>query len=56
MSSAKQPVLTVGPERRDKDSGVESSAGQLVVKPLTARRWPAFADLFDQGGPAGRCW
>ena len=35
---------------------MESSAGKLVVKPLTSRLWPAFADLLDQGGPAGRCW
>jgi GNAT superfamily N-acetyltransferase len=30
--------------------------GDLVVEPLTPRTWPAFADLLDQGGPAGRCW
>jgi GNAT superfamily N-acetyltransferase len=28
----------------------------LVVEPLTPPLWPAFADLLDQGGPAGRCW
>jgi GNAT superfamily N-acetyltransferase len=28
----------------------------LVIKPLTADLWPAFVDLLDQGGPAGRCW
>jgi GNAT superfamily N-acetyltransferase len=28
----------------------------LVIRPLTADLWPAFADLLDQGGPAGRCW
>jgi GNAT superfamily N-acetyltransferase len=26
------------------------------VKPLTPELWPAFAELLDQGGPAGRCW
>jgi GNAT superfamily N-acetyltransferase len=26
------------------------------VKPLTPDLWPAFAELLDQGGPAGRCW
>jgi len=29
---------------------------ELVVEPLTEQLWPAFADLLDQGGPAGRCW
>jgi GNAT superfamily N-acetyltransferase len=28
----------------------------LVVEPLTPDRWPAFEELMDQGGPAGRCW
>lgn len=28
----------------------------LTVKPLTPDLWPAFADLFDTGGPVGRCW
>jgi GNAT superfamily N-acetyltransferase len=28
----------------------------LVIKPLTVQLWPAFVDLLDQGGPAGRCW
>jgi GNAT superfamily N-acetyltransferase len=28
----------------------------LAIRPLTADLWPAFADLLDQGGPAGRCW
>lgn len=28
----------------------------LTVEPLTADLWPAFADLLDEGGPAGRCW
>ncbi len=23
---------------------------------MTVRLWPAFVDLLDQGGPAGRCW
>jgi GNAT superfamily N-acetyltransferase len=31
-------------------------AGDLLVRPLTAGLWPAFAELLDQGGPAGRCW
>ncbi len=29
---------------------------ELVVHPLTPDRWPAFAELVDQGGPAARCW
>jgi GNAT superfamily N-acetyltransferase len=29
---------------------------ELVIRPLTGELWPAFADLLDQGGPAGRCW
>jgi GNAT superfamily N-acetyltransferase len=33
-----------------------SDSADLVIKPLTAELWPAFADLLDQGGPAGRCW
>ncbi|MBO9553880.1 GNAT family N-acetyltransferase [Cellulomonas sp.] len=28
----------------------------LVVEPLTPDRWPAFEELMDAGGPAGRCW
>jgi GNAT superfamily N-acetyltransferase len=35
-------------------TGVRSAG--LVIRPLTAELWPAFADLLDQGGPAGRCW
>ncbi|HKG49593.1 MAG TPA: GNAT family N-acetyltransferase [Actinomycetales bacterium] len=27
-----------------------------TIKPLTAQLWPAFVELLDQGGPAGRCW
>jgi GNAT superfamily N-acetyltransferase len=27
-----------------------------VTKLLTPQLWSAFADLIDQGGPAGRCW
>jgi hypothetical protein len=33
-----------------------SGSADLVIKPLTAGLWPAFVDLLDQGGPAGRCW
>lgn len=33
-----------------------SAASDLVIEPLTMARWSAFADLLDQGGPAGRCW
>jgi GNAT superfamily N-acetyltransferase len=33
-----------------------SPAPELRVEPLTDALWPAFADLLDQGGPAGRCW
>jgi GNAT superfamily N-acetyltransferase len=29
---------------------------KLVVRPLTARLWPTFVDLLDEGGPASRCW
>jgi GNAT superfamily N-acetyltransferase len=28
----------------------------LVVEPLTPELWPAFENLMDEGGPAGRCW
>ena len=36
---------------------MKSAAGsELVIEPLTMSRWSAFADLLDQGGPAGRCW
>jgi hypothetical protein len=28
----------------------------IAVEPLTPGMWPAFTDLLDQGGPAGRCW
>jgi GNAT superfamily N-acetyltransferase len=35
---------------------VTESGSDLVIKPLTAELWPAFVDLLDQGGPAGRCW
>jgi hypothetical protein len=35
---------------------VTGSRSDLVIKPLTAELWPAFVDLLDQGGPAGRCW
>jgi len=36
---------------------MKSSAGpELVIEPLSMSRWSAFADLLDQGGPAGRCW
>jgi GNAT superfamily N-acetyltransferase len=35
---------------------VSSTPGQLDVRPLTPRHWPAFAELLDAGGPAGRCW
>jgi GNAT superfamily N-acetyltransferase len=31
-------------------------SSDLVIEPLTVRLWPAFVDLLDQGGPAGRCW
>jgi len=33
-----------------------SGSSDLVIEPLTVRLWPAFVDLLDQGGPAGRCW
>lgn len=33
-----------------------SADSELVIKPLTRSRWSLFADLLDQGGPAGRCW
>jgi len=33
-----------------------SSRTELAIEPLTPSLWPAFADLLDQGGPAGRCW
>jgi GNAT superfamily N-acetyltransferase len=33
-----------------------SADSGLVIEPLTAPHWSAFADLLDQGGPAGRCW
>jgi GNAT superfamily N-acetyltransferase len=33
-----------------------SHSADLVIRPLTADLWPAFVDLLDQGGPAGRCW
>ena len=36
---------------------MKSSVGpDLVIEPLSMSRWSAFADLLDQGGPAGRCW
>jgi GNAT superfamily N-acetyltransferase len=35
---------------------VTESGSDLVIKPFTAELWPAFVDLLDQGGPAGRCW
>jgi GNAT superfamily N-acetyltransferase len=33
-----------------------SASPELVIEPLSMSRWSAFADLLDQGGPAGRCW
>jgi GNAT superfamily N-acetyltransferase len=33
-----------------------SADSELVIEPLTTPHWSAFADLLDQGGPAGRCW
>ena len=33
-----------------------SAPTDIVTKPLTPELWPAFTDLIDQGGPAGRCW
>jgi len=33
-----------------------SADSELVIEPLTTSLWPAFTDLLDQGGPAGRCW
>jgi GNAT superfamily N-acetyltransferase len=33
-----------------------SVSRDLVIEPLTLPLWPAFEDLLDQGGPAGRCW
>jgi GNAT superfamily N-acetyltransferase len=33
-----------------------SADSELVIEPLTTSHWSAFADLLDQGGPAGRCW
>jgi GNAT superfamily N-acetyltransferase len=33
-----------------------SEPTNLVVEPLTAWLLPAFEELMDQGGPAGRCW
>ena len=33
-----------------------SADPELVIEPLTTSHWSAFADLLDQGGPAGRCW
>ena len=33
-----------------------ASRDKLVVTPLTARLWPTFVDLLDEGGPASRCW
>lgn len=33
-----------------------SAPTDIVTKPLTPKLWAAFADLMDQGGPAGRCW
>lgn len=27
-----------------------------MLEPLTSELWPAFEELMDQGGPAGRCW
>lgn len=30
--------------------------GPLDVRPLTPQLWPAFVELLDAGGPAGRCW
>jgi GNAT superfamily N-acetyltransferase len=36
--------------------GMAASRDKLVVTPLTARLWPTFVDLLDEGGPASRCW
>ena len=33
-----------------------SASPELVIEPLSMSRWLAFAELLDQGGPAGRCW
>ena len=33
-----------------------ASQDKLPVTPLTARLWPTFVDLLDEGGPASRCW
>ena len=33
-----------------------ASRDKLAVTPLTARLWPTFVDLLDEGGPASRCW
>jgi GNAT superfamily N-acetyltransferase len=33
-----------------------SADSELVIEPLTTPHWSAFADLLEQGGPAGRCW
>ena len=33
-----------------------SASPELVIEPLSMSYWSAFADLLDQGGPAGRCW
>ena len=33
-----------------------SARPELVIEPLSMSYWSAFADLLDQGGPAGRCW
>jgi GNAT superfamily N-acetyltransferase len=35
---------------------VARSSAELVVEPLTPELWPAFAELMNGGGPAGRCW
>jgi GNAT superfamily N-acetyltransferase len=36
--------------------GPSSTTSELLIEQLTPSRWPAFTDLLDQGGPAGRCW
>jgi GNAT superfamily N-acetyltransferase len=36
--------------------GPSSTTSELLIEPLTPSHWPAFTDLLDQGGPAGRCW
>jgi GNAT superfamily N-acetyltransferase len=33
-----------------------TAGSEPTIKPLTAQLWPAFVELLDQGGPAGRCW